>query len=144
MKPIRVLCWLISAFILVLGTTAIKAQELAVGKPLPVEAGLMFDYEDGGFVNLRIEENQWKVIFLNKEKLVIDPAWTTAAIRWDLKGNTNDKSKSGFIKGAGPFLVSSRNVNPPYSFWVYFSFVNADGSIKKAFPRSLMLPGKVK
>ena len=47
--------------------------KVEAGKPLPSEKGLYFSRGEKGFVNLRIEDNQFAVIFLNSEKEVVQP-----------------------------------------------------------------------
>jgi hypothetical protein len=64
---------------LVIGTTATTIQaepppfEVEVGTVLPTEKGLYYSRGDAGYLNVRIEDDQFKVVFLDSDKLVVAP-----------------------------------------------------------------------
>lgn len=125
-------------FIFVFAMKASGQEGFEIGKPLPNEIGATFPYEDG-FVNLRVVDNNFRVYFLDEEKNLIEPTWPTASIRWfNTKFKPEQANFAGLRKGSGPFLYSDRNIVLPIYYWINLSFVNADGSIKHAFPRTLV------
>lgn len=124
--------------LLTLVTTVFAQEGFEIGKPLPDEKGATFPYEEGT-INLRVMDNNFRVYFLDEEKNLQEPTWPSASIRWfNTKAKPDQANFGGLKKGPGPFLFCERNIVLPIYYWVHLSFVNADGSIKEAFPRTLM------
>ncbi len=125
-------------FLLVFAVNTHGQEGFEIGKPLPNEIGPTFPYEEG-FVNLRVVDNNFRVYFLDKDKNLEEPLWPTASIRWfNTKFKPDQANFTGLSKGSGPFLYSPRNIVLPIYYWINLSFVNPDGSVKHAFPRSLV------
>lgn len=129
--------WLLLAALL--AAQAAPAQE--IGKPLPMpELGATLPYESG-FVNLRIVDRTFRLYFLDKDKKLVAPLWTSARIKWeDVRNKLTVYGTTGMTPGGGPCLSAQRMIYPPYRFWVNLAFMNPPESatpIKYEFPRTL-------
>lgn len=142
MKKLSILSLWLSLLLILAGTVRGEEFKYEVEAALP-EAGFYFNYEDG-FVNLRVKDAHWIVVFLDKDKKIIDPTWNSMIIRWEEFPNSKVKKNSGFVKAAGPYFQSTVKVFPIYKYKATLTFLTPDGKAKQAFPEKLLLPGLVK
>ncbi len=142
MKTLSLLSFWLTLSLMLAG--AVHAQEFKyeLESVLP-EAGFYFPYEEG-YVNLRVKEGHWIVVFLDQQKKIIEPKWNSMIIRWEEFPNSKIKKNAGFVKAAGPYYQSTVKVFPTYKYKVTLTFLTPDGKAKTVFPEKLLLPGLVK
>ena len=102
------------------------------------ELGLYLDDAGGGFINVRIVDKKFRVYFMDADKLLVAPTYSTARLKYE---SVRNKDKEGNMRlqmdGGGLFLVGPRKIFPPYFIWVKLVLLdvkNADNN--KYYPKS--------
>ena len=88
------------------------------GNKLP-KLGLYYKDDKGGTVNLRIVEGQFRIYYVDKDQIVISPAFKKARLDVEeFRNKTHEYSLLMKLSEDGQYLTSLRRVPPPYRFWV--------------------------
>lgn len=109
--------------------TAKKAPAPTTKKedPPAVVEGVAIVRANGGFLGLRVVNNNFVLSFYDAKKKKIDPDVTRAAVRWPVKYQPGDEH--AVLNVSGKTLTSTKFVKPPLVFKVYLGLYN-EGSDK--------------
>jgi len=121
-------------------------QEVKLGEPLPSQEGVYFTYtypgNENGLVNLRVEDGQFVLYFLDKERNLVVPPHLKAVVRYEeLRGGgeeimllQRDHSSNGL------YLSHPRHPDPPHLYRVILVLLDnpESGLAKKVFPLELL------
>ena len=95
--------------------------------PPAVVEGVAIVRPNGGFLGLRVVNNNFVLSFYDAKKKKIDPDVTRAAVRWPVKYQPGDEH--AVLNLSGKTLTSAKVVKPPLVFKVYLGLYN-EGSDK--------------
>ncbi|MCB1123950.1 MAG: hypothetical protein KJT03_20520 [Verrucomicrobiae bacterium] len=94
--------------------------EVNIGDPLPSEKGLYFERGDAGYLNVRIEEDQFTVLFLDTDKRVIAPENVDKILLFaeSVRGDDNRENYLLHSSTTGPAYTHPRYIQKPYQYRV--------------------------
>ena len=87
-----------------------------------------------GFVNLRIVNGHFELYFLDAEKKVVEPVYTTAYLKYEnIAKKDRDERITLNLTSAGDYqyLTSGRFVKKPYRFWINILFKDSNDPDKR-------------
>lgn len=97
------------------------------------ELGLYVPREEGGSINLRIEERNFKLYFMDAEKKVVPPVYSSVILRYENAAKKNRGKETLILQLSpdGKYLTSGRNVKLPFDLWVNIMFKDPKDPDKK-------------
>lgn len=120
---IRFRAFVTSLLIATIATT-IQAEtsfiDLQAGTLLPSKKGLYFERETGGSLNLRIEDDQFMLVFLNPHQQISVPAniEEVLLIAESIRGEDDRENYLLTRTGNGPVFTHPRFIKKPYMYRV--------------------------
>ena len=112
----RLLC-----FLFVLGVVADLSAEpvvLEIGAEVSETGGEDWTLPDGQLVQLRIIEKQFHLLFLDEDRLLIEPAVKKVILRGEEARNQTNNINIVLKPGSDNTLTHVRKVYPPYDYWL--------------------------
>jgi len=116
--------------------TTVQAQgeeeELEEGQ-LP-ELGVYIPMAEDGFVNIRIVDKKFRLYFMDEERKVKEPVYSSAFIRYEnvAKKDVEDRLTLRLSEdGEYQFLTSGRVIKPPFNLWIFLVFTDSADPNKK-------------
>ena len=93
-------------------------NRLQLGEALPGGVGQDWTLPDGQVVNLQIVANQFHLVFLDQERVIVKPTVAKVIIRGEETRNKTQKLQVTLSAGSGASLSHPRKVYPPYDYWL--------------------------
>lgn len=102
------------------GQPFLRAEEkvLAEGAPLVPTLGLYLERPNGGFLNVRIVNNNFELYFLDAEKKLLKPDYNYAILSYASKVKKSDRKQTLKVSIApnGLFMTAKRAISPPHDY----------------------------
>ena len=100
-----------------------------IGDELKADIGIEYTWkvseEENYLINVQIENNNFILYFLDKNRKIIYPPVDGASIRYEnAKGSSKKNVAHLSINDNGTCLVSSRFIHKPYLYWVNLGLYN--------------------
>lgn len=99
-----------------------KAPAAKKEEPPAVVDGVAISRPKGGFLGLRVVNNNFVLTFYDAKKKKVAPDVTRAALRWPVKYQPGDER--AVLNSNGTALTSSKVVKPPLTFKVFIGLYN--------------------
>ena len=98
------------------------------GEPLTSEKGIFFPRGEDGFLNLRIEDNQFVLIFLNAEKIVIEAEniANVSIIADSVRGDDERENYLLNVSPSGLLYSHPRYIEKPFIYLVKVRVTTTD------------------
>lgn len=114
--------WLLSLILLMLADGA-RAEtpagfEFELGAKVDESAGTDWEMPDGGTLHLRVIDLNFVAVFLDEERVLIEPPVDSCILQGEETHNRTRNLHLVLQRGDGPLLTHPRFIPAPHDFWL--------------------------